>query len=167
MNLKIVTLPYYRIAYVRQTGPYGPANAQAMEQLKGWAKERNLLIESAVLLGILQDNPETTPPAICRYDACIVLSSDYPLDDSIRESEFAGGEYAVCTVKHTAEEIGMAWAELLSAVHRNEFRMENKPIIERYTGEMLERDLCEICLPISRDCIDPIAAPPDRYSSAD
>jgi len=148
MNLTFVTLPNYRIAYVRQTGPYGPANAQAMEQLKKWAGERNLLTESAVLLGIPQDNPETTPPASCRYDACIVLAPDYPIDDSIRESEFAGGEYAVCTVEHTADEIRKAWAVLLSAVHRNEFRMDNKPIIERYTGKMLERDLCEICLPI-------------------
>ncbi|MFC0213640.1 GyrI-like domain-containing protein [Paenibacillus chartarius] len=148
MQMKVETLPNYRIAYVRQTGPYGPANAQAMEKVKEWAMERNLLDESAILLGIPQDNPETTLPENCRYDACIVISRDYPIDDSICESEFHGGEYAVCIVKHTAEEMQRAWAELLSAVHHNEFRIDNKPIIEKYTGEMLNNDLCEICIPI-------------------
>lgn len=31
MNLKVEILPKYRIAYVRQVGPYGPGNIQAME----------------------------------------------------------------------------------------------------------------------------------------
>ncbi|HBI02613.1 MAG TPA: DNA gyrase inhibitor, partial [Paenibacillaceae bacterium] len=61
MNIQIETLPNYRIAYVRQVGPYGPANIQAMETLKKWARE-NDLIESSIILGIPQDHPETTPP---------------------------------------------------------------------------------------------------------
>lgn len=148
MQMKVASLPSSRIAYIRRIGPYGPANAQAMEQLKKWAEERNLLTESAVLLGIPQDRPDTTPPDNCRYDACIVIAKDYPIDDSILESEFIGGEYAVCTVKHTAEDIQRAWAEILPAIHRSDYRMDNKPIIEKYTGAMLKQDLCEICIPI-------------------
>ena len=148
MHMKVETLPSYRIAYVRQTGPYGPANTQAMEKLKKWAEERNLLAESAILLGIPQDNPETTLPENCRYDACIVIPRDYPIDDSICESEFSGGEYAVHIVKHSADEIQRAWADLMSAIHQSEYRIDNKPIIEKYTGEMLNNDLCEICIPI-------------------
>lgn len=52
MELHIETIPPERIAYVRQTGPYGPANALAMEQLKAWAKKKGLLTDSAVILGI-------------------------------------------------------------------------------------------------------------------
>ncbi|MEK4515636.1 GyrI-like domain-containing protein [Paenibacillus sp. FSL H8-0122] len=43
MNIQLESIPAKRIAYVRQAGPYGPANVQAMEQLKGWAREQGLL----------------------------------------------------------------------------------------------------------------------------
>ncbi|TVX96668.1 AraC family transcriptional regulator [Cohnella terricola] len=146
--ITVETLPHYRIAYVRQVGPYGPANTLAMEKLKRWAAEKGLLEESAILLGIPQDNPETTPPADCRYDAGIVLSEDYQIDDSICESELSGGEYMICKVKHTAEDIQKAWAELYPALQNGKYQMDNKPILERYTGKMLMDDFCEICVPI-------------------
>ncbi|QJD85388.1 AraC family transcriptional regulator [Cohnella herbarum] len=148
MNINIETLPDYRIAYVRQVGPYGLANAQAMEKLKQWAKGKNLLNESAILLGIPQDNPETTLPENCRYDACIVISNEYRLDDSFRESELAGGKYAVCQIKHTAEDVQKAWNEILPYLQRSGYQMDNKPILERYTGKMISNDLCELCVPI-------------------
>ncbi|MDV2888408.1 GyrI-like domain-containing protein, partial [Alkalihalophilus pseudofirmus] len=78
------TLPNYRIAYVRQVGPYGPANRLAMEKVKKWAAEKKLT-KSAIIFGIPQDNPETTNPENCRYDACVVIAKDYQIDDSICE----------------------------------------------------------------------------------
>jgi len=150
MQFTIHSLPKCRIAYVRQVGPYGPANSQAMEKLKQWAGERNLLTESAVLLGIPQDNPATTPPQNCRYDACIVLSEDQPIDDSVGESEFPGGEYAVCIVNHTTDDVQKAWAELFPALQRSGYQLDDKPIVERYTGEMIQNERCELCVPVKR-----------------
>ncbi|MGG2066827.1 AraC family transcriptional regulator [Bacillus sp. S14(2024)] len=147
MNMKIETLPKYRIAYVRQVGPYGPANIQAMEKLKKWAEEKNL-VKSAIILGIPQDNPETTPPENCRYDACIVIPKDYQMDDSICESELSGGKYVICRVKHTAEDIQKAWAEIFPALHSHGYQIDNKPILERYTAEMINNHYCEICVPV-------------------
>lgn len=148
MHMKVEAIPSYRIAFVRQVGPYGPANTRAMEKLKEWAKARNLLTDSTILLGIPQDNPETTLPENCRYDTCIVISKDYPMDDSIYESEFSGGDYAIITVKHTAEDIQQAWADLFPALQHHNYQIDHKPIIERYTGKMLNNELCEICVPI-------------------
>ncbi|AIQ14605.1 AraC family transcriptional regulator [Paenibacillus durus] len=148
MNITVETLPNYRIAYVRQVGPYGPANTQAMKKLKKWAEEKNLLTESSIILGIPQDHPETTLPEHCRYDACIVISKDYPMDDSICESEFTGGVYVVFKVKHTTEDIQQAWADIIPALQNSGYQMDNKPIIERYTGEMINHHFCEICVPV-------------------
>ncbi|QWU15590.1 DNA gyrase inhibitor GyrI [Paenibacillus sophorae] len=150
-HIKVETLPNYRIAYVRQVGPYGPANTQAMEKLKKWAKEKNLLTESAIILGIPQDNPETTLPEHCKYDACIVISKDYPMDDSICVSELSEGKYMICKVKHTAEDIQKAWADIIPALQNSGYQMDNKPVLERYTGEMINNDFCEICVPINRN----------------
>lgn len=147
MNMKIETLPKYRIAYVRQVGPYGPANIQVMEKLKKWAKEKNLF-KSAIILGIPQDNPETTLPENCRYDACIVIAKDYQIDDSICESELSGGKYAIFKVKHTAEDIQKAWVEIFPALHNHGYQIDNKPVLERYTDEMVNNHYCEICVPV-------------------
>ncbi|WP_017153032.1 AraC family transcriptional regulator [Bacillus bingmayongensis] len=147
MNMKVETLPKYRIAYVRQVGPYGPASIQAMEKLKKWAVEKNLA-KSAIILGIPQDNPETTLPENCRYDACIVISKDYQIDDSICESELSGGKYVIYKVKHTAEDIHKAWAEIFPALQNSGYQIDNKPILERYTADMINNHYCEICVPV-------------------
>jgi DNA gyrase inhibitor len=148
MNVKFETIPEYRIAYVRQTGPYGPANRQAMEKLKQWAGEKKLLTESAILFGIPQDNPDTTPPANCRYDACIVLSPDFPIGDGMCECTLPGGKYAIIQIRHTAEDVQRAWADLFPALRGGGYQMDNKPILERYIGELLDHDLCELCVPV-------------------
>jgi DNA gyrase inhibitor GyrI len=42
MNVNIEMIPSYKIAYIRRTGSYGSENVQIMEQLKSWAREKNL-----------------------------------------------------------------------------------------------------------------------------
>ena len=147
MYINIENIPKYRLAYLRQVGPYGPNNIQAMEKLKKWAKKNNL-IKSGIILGIPQDNPETTLPENCRYDACIVISEDYQLNDSICESELSGGKYVICKVKHTEEDIQKAWPEIFSTIQNSEYKIDNKPILERYTGDMINNGYCEICVPV-------------------
>ena len=148
MKFKVETLPNYRIAYVRRAGPYGPGNIEVMERLKKWAKERNLL-ESAILFAIPQDNPETTLPENCRFDACIVLSNDYQMDDSIYESEISCGKYLVYKIKHTAEDIQKAYSDIFPSLQRNGYQMDNKkPIMEKYIGDMISNPYCEICVPV-------------------
>ncbi|MCH1627020.1 AraC family transcriptional regulator [Ferdinandcohnia quinoae] len=149
MNMKVEMIPNYRIAYVRQVGPYGPANVLAMEKVKKWAKEKNLT-KTAIFFGIPQDNPETTLPGNCRYDACIVISNDYHIDDSVSEDELSGGKYVVFKIKHTAEDVQKAWTEIFPAIQNSEYQIDNKPIIERYTGEMINNDYCEICVPVKQ-----------------
>ena len=146
--MKIDTVPKYRIVYVRQVGPYGLANKQAMEKLKEWALEKNLLTESAIIFGIPQDHPETTLPENCRYDACIVISNDYRVDGSVCQGELSGGEYVIFKVKHTTEAIEKACTEIFPMIQNSCYQIDNKPIIERYTGEMIKNHYCEICVPV-------------------
>ena len=149
MNCKIETLPSYRVAYFRRVGPYGSANHEVMEKLKTWAKEKKLL-DSATILAIPQDNPETTPLDNCRFDACIVVSEDFQLDDTILENELLGGRYLVYKVEHTAEEIQKAYTEIFSSIQSSGYQLDNKPIMERYVGDMISNPYCEICVPLKQ-----------------
>ena len=149
MKFKVETLPNYRIAYMRRVGQYGPANIEVMEQLKKWAKEQNLL-ESAILFAIPQDNPETTLPDNCRFDACIVIPNDYQVDDSVFEGEISGGKYLIYEVKHTAEDIQKAYSDIFPSLQSNGYQMDNKPIMEKYIGDMISNPYCEICVPVKQ-----------------
>lgn len=147
MKCKVETFPDYRIAYMRRVGPYGSANIEVMEGLKKWAKDRNLL-ESATLFAVPQDNPETTLPENCRFDACIVLSRYYQMGDSIYEGELTGEKYLVYEIEHTAKDIQKAYSDIFPSLQQNGYQMDNKPIMEKYVGDMISNPYCEICVPV-------------------
>ena len=152
MNMKIETIPPYRVAYIRHIGPYGTSNVQTMEDLKSWAKSSDLLHDKSIILGIAHDNPETTKPENCRYDTCIVISDDYTVNNgyvSVSQGNITGGSYAVFKISHTSEAVQKAWLtifpELLSQGYQFD---ETRPVLERYIVEMVSNHYCEICVPI-------------------
>ncbi len=150
MELKLEMMQPYRIAYIRTTGPYGANNMHTMEELKNWARQNGLLNDSAILLGIALDNPETTESEHCRYDTCIVVAENYDITDChINDRKQAGGNYAVFTIEHTAEAILKAWVDIFPALLMNGYQMDGtRPILERYAMQMVNRHLCEICVPV-------------------
>jgi DNA gyrase inhibitor GyrI len=119
-----------------------------MEKLKEWARSNRLFDKNAVIYGIAQDNAEITKPENCRYDACIVIPQNFVIDNQVNECEFSGGKYAVFKVIHTSEEIQKAYMEIFPTLSKEGLKFANKPIIERYTVEMVENHQCEICVPI-------------------
>ena len=150
MDMKIETIPHLKIAYLRHTGAYGTGNVQTMENLKKWAKSHHLLNDESIILGIAQDNPETTPPENNRYDACLVLpDGDTTRDDCIRFGTIVGGKYAVFTIGHTSQAVQKAWRDIFPELLRKGYQVDPiKPIIERYAAKMVKNHMCEICVPV-------------------
>ncbi|MHB8072351.1 DNA gyrase inhibitor [Desulfosporosinus fructosivorans] len=150
MHVNIETIPSFSIAYIRQVGAYGAENIRTMGQLKHWAKANNLMNSKAVIFGIAHDNPQTTPPENCRYDACLLLADKhFPASGNVQYGEITGGKYAIFTVKHTAEAVEQAWAEIFPVLSESGYLPDTtRPILERYAAEKVEQHLCEICVPI-------------------
>ena len=150
MDILIEKMPAYRIAYIRQIGPYGINNVQTMEELKKWAKFNHLFNDDSIILGIAQDNPETTKPEKCRYDTCIVVSTAYSATDGyVREGNIDGGKYAVFIINHTADAVQKAWIDIFPELLRQGYQFdEARPIIERYIVQMINNHYCEICVPV-------------------
>lgn len=148
MSVRIEKIKNYKVAYVRQVGPYGYNNVKTMEKLKKWAKSKNLLNEDAIILGIAHDDPKITPAQNCRYDACIVIPKDYQVDNSVSVIELSGGLYATLKVKHTAEDIQKAWGKIFVAIEDKGYEIDNRPMLERYAVDMISNGYCEICVPI-------------------
>ncbi|WP_431030165.1 AraC family transcriptional regulator [Lysinibacillus sp. LZ02] len=150
MKAQIEKIPSCTIAYMRQTGPYGVENAQLMEKFKGWVKANNLFTDQSILLGIAQDNPAFVTPENCRYDACLIVPDDYRVNiDEIKLGSVRGGRYAVFKINHTVEAVQKAWGEVFLELENQGFRLdETRPILERYTVELVNNHTCEICIPI-------------------
>jgi DNA gyrase inhibitor GyrI len=69
--------------------------------------------------------------------------------EDINRTELSGGRYAVFMIDHTAEDIQMAWADILPELSGQGLHIDNSRLIfERYTSDMVSSHLCEICVPI-------------------
>lgn len=77
-----------------------------------------------------------------------MISENYEIDETISENEISGGKYLVYEVNHTAVAIQKAYENIFLAIQNNEFEIDNKPIMERYTGDINTNPYCEICVPV-------------------
>lgn len=150
MNINIEMIPSFKIAYIRRRGPYGLENVQIMEQLKNWAREKNLFNENSIILGIAQDNPQFTDPKDCRYDTCLIVEDEFKVDNNyINFGKTIGGKYCVFIISHTVDAMQKAWNEIFPELLKRDYRFDDRrPIIERYAVQMVNKHYCEICLPI-------------------
>ena len=138
----------FTVVYMRRTGGYGEENAALMRRFKDWARENGL--EDAAILAVALDDPLRTKDAKCRYDVCMRCPEDGRADLSqVRVRAFAGGKYAVFLIPHTAEAVGAAWRECFLALADGGFALDaGRPVVERYPRALVDRRLCEICVPI-------------------
>lgn len=156
MKIRMENILPMKIAYIRQTGPYGTNNALAMEKLKDWANSNHLLNDQSIILGIARDNPNMTKPEDCRYDVCLIVSGDETVynqlnhDDYINSGDIIGGSYAVFQIDHTVEAVQNAWSEIFPELLKQGWQFDvTKPILERYQAQMVKEHSCEICVPIN------------------
>jgi DNA gyrase inhibitor GyrI len=55
---------------------------------------------------------------------------------SLRDGKFSGKDGSIMNI------------EIFPAIIRERLKIDNKPIIEKYTLEMMENNFCAICIPI-------------------
>jgi DNA gyrase inhibitor GyrI len=139
-----------RTAYLRRHGPYGSDNAAQIAEVKRWAEQAGLLTEDAILFGVAHDDPTTTPPSLCRYDAGLVVVTDVVLSGSeLREGTLPGGRCAVFETAHTAEGLLHAWRSAFPALAESGQSIDHsRPIYERYVPRLLAMHRCELVVPI-------------------
>lgn len=148
MKITIEELPESRIAYFRNVGEYGgKQNKELMESFKKWAL-LNGVFHNSIILGIPQDNPSITPKEECRYDVCVVVNKDSNVPQPAQVGKLPGGKYAVFLLDHTKEAVSEFWGIIFSEIEKNSLTIREEPIIERYTSQMIDNDLCEILVPI-------------------
>ncbi|MBI4928964.1 MAG: AraC family transcriptional regulator [Anaerolineae bacterium] len=134
MEIKIVTLPAFHVAYIRhltgyEKGKHSSTIGAAFQRVCAWAAARDLFRPNTLTIGIPYDNPDITPSERCRYDACVTIPEDVTAGSGeVGVMDISGGKYAVCHIEVPVEET-------------------------RQIGEMVDRMYCE-WLPDSSCTVD-------------
>ena len=154
MDVQIKELPAVRVAYLRYKGPFGPALGEFWKEVFApWQKAFRL--QGRVNYGVAQDDPATTPPDQCRYDACVEVDPDYKIVEPAKEAMLAGGRYAVAQFHGTGDQIPAAWNELYSQwLPASGLKMDARPCLERYAADFAVDPVtgafnCELCIPVA------------------
>ncbi len=153
-KVKIIDRDPVHVAYLRYTGPVGPAIGTFwMQTVAPWMDTNNLL--GRPRFGVSLDDPTVTKDGNIRYDACVASPREEVLSGNPQRKVIAGGKYAVLKFKGTGAEIGDAWFALLRDwLPKSGMQLDARPFFEHYPvdGEYDEKTgafTCEICVPIA------------------
>ena len=135
MNIAIQTLPARRVAFVRHVGPYAECGS-AWDTLGMFLGKEGRLGGESLFIGICHDDPEVTPPARIRYDACVTVDDSFAPDGEIGVQIIAGGAYAVATHFGPYETLGEAYARLMGQwLPRSGRELRSIPSFEVYAND--------------------------------
>lgn len=154
MKIEIAERQPVKVAYLRYTGPLGePLGRFWRNTVAPWLGDHGLI--DCPRFGVTLDNPMSTPPEKCRYDACVELPRGLTLPDA-EETTIPGGRYAITHFKGTGAQIGAAWDAFVDAVRAD---TANREDTQRHPFEHYPRGAsfdvksgvfaCELCLPIA------------------
>jgi AraC family transcriptional regulator len=94
--ITIQQLPARRVAFVRHVGPYKECG-KAWETLCAYLGKEGMLGGDNLFIGLCHDDPDVTPAARIRYDACVTVDGPFQPQGDIAVQTIAGGDYAVTT----------------------------------------------------------------------
>lgn len=133
MQYEIKELPEVRVAYLRYKGPFGPALGEFWQEVfNKWQQASGLT--GKVTYGVAQDDPASTPPAECRYDACVAIAANDAILPPAKEAHLPAGRYAVAPFRGTAADVPKAWAEFFGQLSA-EGKVAEGVCFERYPAD--------------------------------
>lgn len=132
MHVEIVELPPVKVAAMRYTGPYGEEIGVFWDKTFGpWLRESGLL--GSPCYGIGLDDPHSTPPEQCRYDACVEVPDNFKPFGGVELTTLPGGHYAMTKFHGAAEAIGPVWEKLFTDwLPQNGYEWDARPCFEYY-----------------------------------
>ena len=154
LSVAIKELPSYRVAYIRNIGPYrSESNARAMELLLGWALAKGFLDGSMRFMGVCWNDPETTPPQECIFDACLTIPENVQDDGEVRIQYLPGGKLAVLHCEADWETISTIRKRLFNEwLPASGFQRDDRPLFfihyNNHNMNRLKLAIVDMCLPI-------------------
>lgn len=122
-----------KVLFVRRTGPYDVAAAEAWKTLMRHAFWRMLFNRDTKIIGISHDDPEVTEQSKLRYDACMTVKGDVKPKGELGVQTLPGGKYAVFLHKGPYDQIDATYDQIFSAwLPQSPFKLRDTPCYEMY-----------------------------------
>ena len=114
MRVEIREMPSYRIAYMRhiRSVRYERRHLRFVGQSEALDTKPRPAACQAAMVGIGHDAPSIVASEKLRYDAGVVVGSDFKPDRAVNVTDLPGGKYAVARFQGSAAVITDAWARL-------------------------------------------------------
>jgi len=91
ITVEVRPIPALRVAYFRHRGSYANLH-EVWGKLRALSERRNLTYQ---LYGVCPDDPDVTPEAKLRFDACVAVPEDFVPDGDAALATVPAGTYAV------------------------------------------------------------------------
>jgi AraC family transcriptional regulator len=128
LPIRVVELDDLPVAAIRHTGPYYLIG-QAFSKLHCAGSRRRMI-------AIFYDNPETTPEAELRSDACIELRDGDEMSPESVKATLMGGKYAVTRYVGPFSGLPEAWSKFMTAMANTDHKFRDEPCFEEYLSDM-------------------------------
>ncbi len=120
--MKVITtkIKPMQVAYLRHVGPYENVRQTWIQLMSALSADQQIRKRSK-FIGIGHDNPEVTPAAELRYDACITVDEEYEPKQPVDLQTIVGGDYAVvenCPVEKIKDAFGHLYGKWLARSSR-------------------------------------------------
>jgi AraC family transcriptional regulator len=92
VDVRVEAFPTKRVAFLRHRGGYAGIH-ELWARMYAWVASRGPTTPE--LYGVCPDDPEVTPEAMLRFDACCVVPDDFQPEDGFGMMEIPAGTYAV------------------------------------------------------------------------
>jgi AraC family transcriptional regulator len=140
----------------RYVGPYGsPLITGVWHELMQWADARGLIGKDTTSLGVVHDDPFSTQPGRCRYDACVVVPRSFTTTDpDYRVENAPGGRYLRYHFVGRSTDVDPAWDRVYREwLPESGCQPDDRSSLEIYRpGSVLDpMELtfrCELCVPV-------------------
>jgi AraC family transcriptional regulator len=140
----------------RYIGPYGsPQITGVWHELMRWADAKGLIDKDTTSLGVVRDDPFSTQPERCRYDACVAVPGSFTTTDpDYRVETVTGGRYLHYHFVGRSTDVDRAWDRVYREwLPESGYQPDDRPNLELYRpGSILDPvELtfhCELCVPV-------------------
>jgi len=132
MNVQVIELPEYEVAYVRHVGSYLDTHL-AWSKLGIWASENDLSPINQYFIGISLDDPNTVEEFACRYDACVTIPKGFHKENhgDIQFKKLPGGLFALYQFYDTIDKLAIAYQSLFGQwLPNSEYEADDRPCLE-------------------------------------
>ena len=131
-DVRVREFPTVCLAFIRVQNSYEPPRVLAAhDRLLTWYAARGG--KATQLIGMSQDDPDVTPPELCRYDMCLVVPPDWEGEGEVSVREFPACYIASLHLCGDIYLVDQAWQYLYRYwLPNSRFLPDNLPAMEIY-----------------------------------